>query len=251
MLEAFIDPPQHFRRLTVFPIVARDGPVLPYLLTKDALDSGALTFQEEAGSSAPLLLVRNRSLYAVLILDGDRLRGEDRNQSAIRSILLAGKSVTQIPATPAEEQPSEVGGKDDALGEWLQAFPASDKQVGILAFLGPKVLGLEALGSPKLYAPAHEQFLIRYVREALGAEIAEGSETKAIAPATEANAAQLLESLETANRVQTEGVGLGEYWILKGPVQGGELIYDGQLVHLSVIPAEDDPPFDPFTPGAD
>jgi len=246
MLEAFIDPPQHYRRLTVFPIVAGEGPVLPYLHAKDALNSGALTFQEKAGSQVPLLLVRNRSLYATLILDGEGLGGEDHDQTAVRSILLAGKSVTQIPATPAEEKPSDVECEDQDLGEWLQAFPASDRQIGILAFLGRTALGLEALGSPNLYAPAHAQFLVRFVKDAIAAEKKADSEPAA----TETDAAQLLEALEEADRVQTESVGLGEYWILKGPVQGGELIFEGQLVHLSIIPPEDDPPFLPSASGA-
>ena len=243
MLEAFIDPPQHYRGLTVFPILAREGPVLPYLHANEALDSGALTVQEKGESDAPLLLVRNRSLYATLIMDGERLGGEDNDPTAARPVLLAGKSVTQLPATPAEEEPWKGEGGEEDFVEWLEAFPASDRQVGILAFLGQKVLGLEALGSPKLYAPAHEQFLIMYVKEALRAGTCSESEP----PVAETEAAELLEALEAADRVQAESVGLGEYWILKGPVQGGELIYEGQLVHLSVIPPEDDPPFDPST----
>jgi hypothetical protein len=246
MLEAFIDSPQHHGRLTVFPIVAGEGPALPYLHAKDALDSGALTFQEKAGGGAPLLLVRNRSLYAALILDGERLPGEDHDQMAVRSILLAGKSVTQIPATPAEEKPSRVEGQDRDSEEWIRAFPALERQVGILAFLGRDVLGLEALGSPKLYAPVHDRFLSRFGKKALARDTCGGDDHGA----KETDAARLLESLEVADRVQTERIGLGEYWILKGPVQGGELIYEGQLVHLSVIPPEDDPPFHPPTSGS-
>jgi hypothetical protein len=240
MLEAFVDAPQHYRHLTVFPIVAGKSPVLPYIHAEDALESGVLAFQAKTERQVPSVLVRNQSLHAVLILDGERLEGSGQGQTPIRSILLAGKSVTQIPVLPEGDGSPDVEEQEPHKEEWLQVFRASERQVGILTFMGRKVLGLEALGSPELYSPVHGRLLARHVRKAWAQEAGVDGE----ASAEETDAARLLESLEAADRIQTESIGLGDFWILKGPVQGGELIYDGHLVHLSVIPEEDNLPPD-------
>jgi len=47
MLEAFIDAPQSHKQLTVFPVIAPHGPVLPYLLSTEIQDSEVLTVREK------------------------------------------------------------------------------------------------------------------------------------------------------------------------------------------------------------
>jgi hypothetical protein len=251
MLEAFVDAPQRHRQLTVFPVVAGEGPVLPFLNAKEAFESGTLTVQEKSDGRVPLLLVRNQSLYGILIREGECLVSENHERRATRSILLAGKSVTQIPATPPLK-----GSEDGCSGEWdqndwLPAFPALERQVGVMAFLGKQVLGIEAVGAPTLYAALHEDLLRKFVGLAAGAGAEAGGEPQA----EETDAARILESLEAADRERADGIGLGDYWKLEGPVQGGELIHDGQLVHLSVTPnsgpTPDAGPTDPPTLGTD
>jgi hypothetical protein len=233
MLEAFIDAPQRYRQLTVFPILAGGGPTLPVLNTNEALESGALLVQEKGQGQGPLLLVRNMSLYGVLIREGECLVSEEHERKAVRSILLAGKSITQIPATPALETLSACAAEDREADEWLEAFPSLERQVGMLAFRGKEVLGLEATGAPALYTPIHEQLVRKFVGRALAAAWVPEHEEEA----EETDAAKLLESLEAVDRLKAEGVGLGEYWVLGSPLEGGELIHEGHLVHLWVTRA--------------
>jgi hypothetical protein len=238
MLEAFVDAPQRHRQLTLFPIVAGEGPVLPFLNIREALESGTLTVQEKNDGMVPLLLVRNQSLYGILIREGECLVTEDHERRAPRSFLLAGKSVTQIPATPPSKgSKGNCSGEGD-LNDWLPAFPALERQVGVMAFLGKEVLGLEAVGAPALYAPLHEDLCRKFV----GLASSVGSETMRELQAEETDAAKVLESLEVADRVRADGIGLGDYWELEGPVRGGELIHDGHLIHLSVTPSPDPTP---------
>ena len=233
MLEAFVDAPQRHRQLTVFPIVAGEGPVLPFLNTKEALESGTLTVQEKSHGRVPLLLVRNQRLYGILIREGECLVSEDHQRRATRSILLAGKSVTQIPTTPPLKGPEEGCSGEEDLNDWLPAFPALERQVGAMAFLGKEILGIEAVGAPALYAPLHEDLIGKFIGLATSADSEAGGKPQA----EETDAARALESLEVADRVRADGIGLGDYWMLDGPVQGGELIHEGQLIHLSAIPS--------------
>ena len=233
MLEAFIDAPQSHRQLTVFPVIAPHGPVLPYLLSTEIQDSGVLTVREKGEETNPTLLARNNSLHALLILGGESLPGGNPGRLVERSILLGGKSVTQIPASSLKRGGWTSIDREAETTEWLECFPLHDAQVGLLAFAGDRILGLETLGSANLYGPSHRRLLIRFIKEAFSnPNVSAGDPT-----ALEAEAQNTLDALENADRVATQRIGLGDFWSLSGPVSGGELIYQGHLVHLSVRPA--------------
>ena len=233
MLEAFIDAPQSHQQLTVFPVIAPHGPVLPYLLSTEIQDSGVLTVREKGEETTSTFLARNNSLHALLIFSGEPLPGGDRARLVERSILLGGKSVTQIPASSLERGGWVSVEKEAEITEWLESFPRHDAQVGLLAFVGDRTLGLEALGSANLYGPLHRRLLIRFIKEALSHPNVTGGDPSAL----EAEAQNTLDALENADRVVTKRIGLGDYRSLSGPVSCGELIYQGHLVHLSVRPS--------------
>ncbi len=233
MLEAFIDAPQHRGRLTVFPVVAPKGPVLPYLLSPEVADSGILTVREKADGDTPMVLARNNSLHALLVLSGEPLPGGSPGRLVERSILLGGKSITQIPASSTETGGWVKPDLEAEITEWFESFPLLRQQVGVLAFLGNRLLGLEALGSPNLFAPLHRRLVIRFIKRAL----VEGSEESDDPAALEVQAQKVVDSVEVADRIPTKRVGLGLFWALAGPISGGELIHEGHLVHLSVHPA--------------
>jgi hypothetical protein len=112
------------------------------------------------------------------------------------------------------------------------SFPLLDNQVGILAFLGRDLLGLDALGCPDLYASLHRRLVTGYLITALEANGNGGAGSLA-------DTKDLLElafALETAERVEAPNLGHGEYSTLQGGVSGGELRHNGHLVHLSVFP---------------
>lgn len=230
MLEAFVDNPLRHESLTVFPVIAPHGPVLPYLLSTEIESSGVLTIRERGDDHGPVLLVRNSSLHPLLILAGEPLPGGSGGRLVERSILLGGKSVTQIPSPPMEGGGWVSPSQETEITEWLLKFPQAKNQVGFLAFQGNRMLGLEALGASNLYGPLHRRLLVRFIKEVLRHPHAEGGDPKEL----EAEARRVVEGLAKADRILTKRVGIGEYCALRGPVVGGDLTHRGHLVHLSV-----------------
>ncbi len=136
-------------------------------------------------------------------------------------------------------------GRAGELDRWMEAFPPVDRQVGILAFLGGRPLGLDALGSGTLYQPLHRRLLTGYILDALseGGEdrpeaAASGPDRPGAQPPREADALRFISAVAKAERTTSETPGLGEYRVLAGGVLGGELIHDSHLVHLSAFPLE-------------
>jgi len=232
MLLAFIDTPQRHDRLTVFPVVASDEPQLSYLLLTDALRRGVLTIEPIGSGAIPHLMAQNLGSEPVLILDCETMKGVGENHSTNQSVLLGPDSVTKIPISCHESGKWSCEAREKRFSRKLDHFPLLEGQVGILAFLGRQLLGLDALGSPELYSSLHRRLLSGYFLTALAAGKAGESET----PADEGEIASLAMALECAERVPEPCPGYGEYSTLHGQVTGGELRHNGHLVHLSVFP---------------
>ncbi|MGD2122365.1 MAG: hypothetical protein PVJ76_11505 [Gemmatimonadota bacterium] len=230
MLEAFVDAPLRHESLTVFPVIAPHGPVLPYLLSTEVRDSGVLSIRERGDAPNPVLLVRNNSLHPLLILAGEPLPRENQGRLVERSILLAGKSVTQIPASPVERGDWISSSQEPLITEWLEHFPETRRQVGFLVFQGRQMIGLEALGSPNLYGPLHRRLLVRFIKKALRYSPTEGGDPTEL----EAEANRIVGAIAEADRIPRNRVGVGSYCSLTGPVRGGDLTHQGHLVHLTV-----------------
>lgn len=95
--------PQHFGRLTVFPLAVDGTPGPEYLTMGEALDRELLTVTEiSEGGSVPELKVRNDAELPVLILDGEELRGAKQNRVVNATLLLKEKSETIIPVSCTE-----------------------------------------------------------------------------------------------------------------------------------------------------
>jgi hypothetical protein len=247
MLEAFIDAPGRHRDLTVFPVVAPAGPSLHYLLSTEIQGTDVLTVRERGDQVTSMLLAKNNSFHDLLVVAGEPLPGENPGRLVARSFLLGGKSVTQIPASSLERGGWATPHQESTITHWLESFPPHQGQVGLLACLGDRILGMEAFGSEKLYRPLHRRLVIRFIKEALresggwgpnGSPPAEGEDDGPLPSASpgtlERKAQTLVSALEEADREEDKQIGLGQYWLLRGPAVGGELIHQGNLVHLSV-----------------
>ena len=299
--------PARFRNLTVFPLVSEGSGNL-YTLLPEALAAGLVTIGEMGSGVVPTLLARNAGDVDVLVLDGEQLIGAKQNRITNRSIILAAKSVTEIPVSCMEQgrwrvvseeftprpRPMHAASKvrrharhveaacvgvgqtadhrvlaeaqgavwneigvsagrlgvhsdtgamselydrrEEDLASWVKRFPAQDGQVGLLAFLGESVLGLDAVGHPDLYAQLHERLLGGYVMDA----IVDRGESKG-SPTARA-AATYLSRVGEAKRGAAPTVGKGSYHVLTGTVVGGELADAdtdagaGTLAHLSAFP---------------
>jgi hypothetical protein len=232
MLLAFVETPQRHGSLTIFPVVAADEPELSYLLATDALQRGVLTIEEDGGGNSPYFIARNVGSDPVLILDCEAVQGVGEHRSTAQSILLGPESVTRVPVSCVEAGKWSCGDHQGKLSKSLEKFPLLDGQVGILAFLGRQLLGLDALGSPELYSPLHRRLMTVYLSTALAA----GKKARPESSAADAEIRALAEALEGAARVTAPCHGHGEYSTIQGQVTGGELRHNGHLVHLSVFP---------------
>ena len=232
MLLAFIDTPQRHGRLTVFPVLASDEPQLSYLLLRDALRGGTLTIKENGIGEDPCLIAQNRGSQPVLILDCESMRGGSENHTTNQSILLGPGSVTHVPTSCMAPGKWSCEKREQRFSKDMESFPILENQVGILAFLGRQLLGLDAIGSPDLYAPVHRRLLASYLLMSMTA----GERANAEPPPEEADIQALAMALQCAVRVDAPCPGSGEYSTLHGDVTGGELRHNGHLVHLSVFP---------------
>jgi hypothetical protein len=296
MLNVTLAQPQRHRTLTIFPLLCRDAPELPYVPMSDALRKGTLRITELGSGTVPELLAINEGDASVLILDGE-------NRTPNRSILLPPESETIIPVACMEQgrwhaqsehfepsqyhSPSSVRRKSrevetdsaeqhgaahpsalssaqgavwgaiaekaadlrvrsstgaldhlyaataDDQHRWAATYTWRTDQVGILAFLGDRPLGMDLIGCIRLYARLHERFVSGYVMDALGCGTA--------GPEFSEDAAQsYLDRVQAARRIPGPTPGVGSYFVLSGSVIGAELADDQRrAVHLSAFPVDE------------
>jgi len=232
VLLAFVDTPQRHERLTVFPVVASDQPELSYLLLADAMRRGVVTIFEDAPGKPPSLVARNRGSQPVLILDCEAMGGPVKNHSTNQSVLLGPATVTRFPISCLNTGKWSCQERKKEFARSLEGFPMVGSQVGILAFLGRELLGMDVLGTPELYSPLHRRLLAGYLTTALATR----KERDPEGPASEEDLQNLALALQSAQRVSAFCPGSGEYCNLEGDISGGELRHNGHLVHLSVFP---------------
>jgi hypothetical protein len=102
---------QHYRNITILPLVAPDG-MLQYRTLGEALAASDLAISEiSVGGSVPELLVTNRGPSPVLLLDGEELAGAKQNRVLNTSILVKERSETRVPVSCTER------------GRWMYTSP--------------------------------------------------------------------------------------------------------------------------------
>jgi hypothetical protein len=300
MLDVTCAPLQRHGPLTVFPLIARGAPSLPYALMTDALGAGTLKITEVGSGTVPTLAAVNLGGVSILVLDGEQLVGARQNRTTNRSLILPPRSETHIPVSCMEQGrwhhrgedfkptpqscPSSVRRKSkdveaqhmaargyapvEALAEaqgavwssisdhasalsassptsalndilearttdietWAARFPLLDRQIGLLAYLGDRPLGLDVIGCTRLFGATHGRILRGYVVDAISAGDAPREPT-------EDHAQLFLSRVRAARRGPSPTVGEGEYAVLSGEVVGGELNGAVGLVHLAAFPA--------------
>lgn len=232
MLEASLDAPLGRKNLTVFPMTAPHGSLLPYLLSPEVGGKGILTVRERGDASTPMLLVRNSSPHPLLVLSGEPLPGEHPGRVVSQSFILGGKSVTQVPASAMERGGWMSPDQESEVTEWMASFPRVKHQVGIMAFLGAQIMGLEALGAPNLYEPLHRRLLVRFIKRAMRSPGEPSVDPLSLKP----EAQRVLGTVQEAKRKGMPRLGQGSFWRLEGMLRGGELREHGRVIHLSIEP---------------
>ncbi len=95
---------QSYKNLTVFPLLSAYSSTLEYLLLDEAIRLGLLTVSEVSDlGSVPELKVINKSLFMVLILDGEELVGAKQNRIVNTTILIQGNTKIIIPVSCVEQ----------------------------------------------------------------------------------------------------------------------------------------------------
>jgi|GEM_PF-264449 len=99
-----VGEPKSVGALTVFPLSWEVPGAFFYLTLADALEKRTLIISEVSQSgSVPELAVENEGDTAVLLLDGEELRGAKQNRVLNTTILLAPKSRSVIPVSCTEQ----------------------------------------------------------------------------------------------------------------------------------------------------
>lgn len=99
-----VGEPRTLGGLAVFPLTWEVPGVFPYLTLGEALEKRVLAITEVSqGGSVPELAVENTGETAVLLLDGEELRGAKQNRVLNTTILVAPKSRSVIPVSCTEQ----------------------------------------------------------------------------------------------------------------------------------------------------
>jgi hypothetical protein len=94
---------QSFENMTVFGLLTSLDGGPEYITLKEALEKGVFKVGEVSeGGSVPELKVENAGDVAVLILDGEELRGAKQNRVLNTTILVGPKSATKVPVSCVE-----------------------------------------------------------------------------------------------------------------------------------------------------
>jgi hypothetical protein len=131
----------------------------------------------------------------------------------------------------------------ETLDDWVAHFPCAEDQVGLLAFLGRRPLGLDVVGSQVLHSRLHERFLGGYVLDAMARRRRGGKASGSQGGGPGLGLAhRFLADVGSASRGRAPTVGKGIYHLIAGRAIGAELsdIIEGseRLVHLSAFPGE-------------
>ena len=96
---------QHFKNMTVLPLMTSIDDSPKYLILKQALDQHVLVIGEVSQEGrVPELKVINKADTLVLLLDGEELAGAKQNRVLNTSILLKENSETIIPVSCTEQR---------------------------------------------------------------------------------------------------------------------------------------------------
>jgi hypothetical protein len=92
-----------FENMTVFALLKPTNGGPEYITLKEAIEKGVFSVTEVSeGGSVPELMVVNKGDVAVLLLDGEELRGAKQNRVLNTTILVAPKSSTKVPVSCVE-----------------------------------------------------------------------------------------------------------------------------------------------------
>ena len=115
-----------------------------------------------------------------------------------------------------------------SLGEYAQALPRLDGQSGVVVSIAGRIVCLDFVSRPDVFAGLYLKLLRGYALDAIEAPAERRLSKTALG--------RFLGELELAERVRRPAVGLGEEAELAGYAIGRELSVDGEVVAVSAFP---------------
>jgi len=103
LLEIELGTGQSFENMTVFELLMTKNGGPEYITLREALEKGVFAVTEVSeGGSVPELMVANKGDIAVLLLDGEELRGAKQNRILNTTILVGPNSAIKVPVSCVE-----------------------------------------------------------------------------------------------------------------------------------------------------
>ena len=102
--EVKLGDPQHYRNMSVFPLLFSGKSKLEYSMLRKALNEGHIMITEiSENGSVPELKLFNLSESYILLLDGEELEGAKQNRVLNTTILVYPKSEMKVPVSCTEQ----------------------------------------------------------------------------------------------------------------------------------------------------
>jgi hypothetical protein len=103
LLEMELGAAHSFENMTVFELLKPQNGGPEYITLKEAFERGVFIVTEVSeGGSVPELMVTNKGDLAVLLLDGEEVRGAKQNRILNTTILVGPKSAIKVPVSCVE-----------------------------------------------------------------------------------------------------------------------------------------------------
>ncbi len=132
--------------------------------------------------------------------------------------------------SPTQAAAALYGHRRGDLDEYVAALPRLPGQAGCLAAAGGRLLCLDYVSRADVFAGLYRKLVRGYALEAAGSG-------EPCLPLSPASVGRFLGELEIAPRAAQGAWGLGEDRVINGYVIGRELLVDGEVVALAVLPA--------------
>ena len=173
--------------------------------------------------SAKLRSVKNASVHENLM----SMHSFRSDQGKVwDEIAIQARRNKQSSATGAMKDVLEAKRQD--LDEFLEHFPLSAGQNGLLVLVNGKIVGLDVISKAQAFAIIHPKLIRSYVMDALTEKPKESSET----PASRKEA--FLEKVLQCTESQFDSVGYGQDFRYEGrKIVGSALVHEDTVVHMA------------------
>ncbi|MEO9176545.1 MAG: DUF6569 family protein [Gaiellales bacterium] len=182
------------------------------------VERGRWSYRSQSFASAP------RTAYPEL----RRAKREGGDQSHVWSEV-AAKARRLDASSPTEASEEMYVSRRASLDDYVDRLPRLDGQCGSIVCVAGRVVCLDYVGRPDVYAGLHAKLLQGYALDAI--------EQPMDAPLPGAYVASLLRRIARATRTPSSALGLGlDCRLETNRLVGSELLVDGETVALSVFP---------------